>query len=69
MASENNFRAAVISDDTKDDLSKFLAFRHKSRHLYSVHHNWDRMKILISNVTDNWALVRKEIEAFIEKIE
>ncbi len=68
MSSENKFRTIVISDDSKNDLSKFLAFRHKSRHLYSVHHNWSRMRILVSNVTGNWALLRNEIEAFIKKI-
>jgi hypothetical protein len=68
MATENTHREAVISDDIKDGISIYLGFRHKSRHLYTLDHAWASMRPLVSDVRDDWALLRDEVEAFIKKL-
>lgn len=68
MATDNKNRKPVISEDVKDELSVYLAFRHKSRHLYSISHEWVSMRPLLTNVMDDWKTVRKEIKAFVETL-
>ena len=68
MAREKGKRSAVISEDARDELSRYLAFRHKSRHLYSVHHDWDSMKPLLSNALNTWSKIRKEVEEFVSQL-
>lgn len=64
MAAPNEKRDWVISDGAKVKLTTYMAFRHKSRHMYSLHHEWDMMVPLVSDIDDTWALVRKDINKF-----
>lgn len=68
MASANDKRGAVVSANAKEKLTSYMGFRHKSRHMYLIKHDWDMMLPLISDLTDVWALVREEIYAFADSL-
>jgi hypothetical protein len=69
MAKENEYRAAVISDKTKDELSKYLIFRHFYRHSYSSRLKWEELKKLIIPINQIWERFRAEIFIFLESLE
>jgi sugar-specific transcriptional regulator TrmB len=68
MAKENNHRKAVLTIDTKNELLKYLGFRHFFRHSYSFHLKWERMEELVKPIRRVWEKFKAEISAFDIKI-
>ena len=66
VARPTDERLALISEETRQSLREYLAFRHHSRHAYAHHLEWPRMKDLVIRVSDTWDRVRSEIQRFIE---
>jgi len=64
MAKENKHRKAVLTDDTKNELLKYLGFRHFFRHSYSIHLKWERMEELVKSIRTVWEKFKAEISAF-----
>ena len=64
MAKANKSRKAVLTDDMKKELLKYLGFRHFFRHSYSFHLKWERMEDLIKPIRTVWERFKGEILAF-----
>lgn len=69
MAKENEYRGAVISDKTKDDLSKYLIFRHFYRHSYSSRLKWEELEKLVTPIHQVWDKFKLEVSSFLETLE
>lgn len=69
MMKKNEFRGAVISDKTKEELSDYLAFRHLYRHSYSSRLKWREMKDLVTSIQQTWKKFRSEISLFMKALE
>jgi hypothetical protein len=65
VAHRTNRRPAVISEDSRQRLSEYLAFRHLSRHVYVHDLVWDRMAHLVAAISQTWDIVRAEILQFV----
>lgn len=65
MAEKNKQRDAVLSGDMKNELLKYLGFRHFFRHSYSIHLKWERMEELVKPLSVLWKKFREEISVFI----
>ncbi len=68
MAKENEYRKAIISDTTADELLGYLGFRHFYRHSYSSHLKWSEMEHLVIHIQQTWEKFRTEISSFIKRI-
>lgn len=64
MAKPNKHRKAVLTDDMKKELLKYLGFRHFVRHSYSFHLKWERMEDLVKPIRTVWEKFKAEILAF-----
>ncbi len=69
MTKENEFRKAVISGDTSDELLGYLGFRHFYRHSYSFRLSWSEMEHLVGKIQQTWDRFRSEIWSFINTLE
>ena len=65
MANENEKRKAVISDEMKDILLKYLAFRHFYRHSYSSRLQWDKIESPFKKIRKTWEQFESEICDFL----
>jgi hypothetical protein len=63
MAKENKHRKVVLTLDTKNELLKYLGFRHFFRHSYSFHLKWERMEELVKPIRTVWEKFKAEILA------
>lgn len=61
-------RSQVISSETADILSGYLAFRHFYRHSYAFFLEWSKMRDLVIALRDVWAQTRQELLAFLETL-
>lgn len=64
MSMKTDKRDAVISEQSKNELSDYMKFRHFFRHSYSYDIDWEKIKPLLNNIQKNWEQVHNEIEAF-----
>ena len=64
MAEENDQRKAVLTHDMKNELLKYLGFRHFFRHSYSFHLKWERLEELIKSLSIVWKNFKAEITKF-----
>ena len=64
MAKKNKHRKAVLTGDMKNELLKYLGFRHFFRHSYSIHLKWERMEELVKPLSIVWDKFKAEISAF-----
>ena len=69
MAKENEYRDAVISDEIRDRLSKYLIFRHFYRHSYSTRLKWEEMEKLVTPIHQVWEKFKSEVSTFLEILE
>lgn len=65
MAKENEKRKALISEEMKEILLKYLAFRHFYRHSYSSRLRWDKVESLIREIGKTWERFASEISSFL----
>jgi hypothetical protein len=64
IAQATAHRPALISEESRQLLRDYLAFRHRSRHAYAHHLEWQGMKHLVVKMAESWSLVRSEVEQF-----
>jgi len=62
-------RDAVISENLKEKLLPYLAFRHFYRHSYSYVLTWTELEKLVVAVFDVWEETKEELNAFMCKFE
>jgi uncharacterized protein YutE (UPF0331/DUF86 family) len=61
MASDNK----IISEEYKDDLMKYLVFRHFFSHGYALDLHADKMESLVEDSAKTYSLFREEIKNFL----
>ena len=61
MASENNKRSELISEELYFRLREYATFRHFYRHAYSFQLNWLKMKPLVDNMYFTWDEVKASL--------
>lgn len=64
MTEENDQRKAVLTHDMKNELLKYLGFRHFFRHSYSFQLKWERLEELIKALPIVWKNFKTEISKF-----
>lgn len=69
MARETELRPAVISEDCRDSLADYLAFRHKFRHGYGWQLDSTKVALKLTLLPQVIDKIRVEIVGFLEKIE
>jgi hypothetical protein len=67
LAHPTENRPAVISEESRQRLRDYLAFRHLSRHAYTHHFFWSGMSQLVVDLPHTWTTVRSEILQFIQR--
>lgn len=62
-------RPAVISSPLKEALDEYRGFRHVVRNVYTYHLKPEKLKLLVSNLENTFAMVSEELTAFGEFLE
>lgn len=62
-------RMALISEESRQNLLVYLAFRHRSRHSSANYLAWDRMAEVVADLPRIWSTVRPEIQKFQQDLE
>jgi len=62
----NSKNITIISDDIKNELEKYLLFRHFIRHAYSSELDWNEMGPLIKEIENIWKSIKIDFEEFIK---
>jgi hypothetical protein len=65
MTTENKFRKPVLSVEMKNELKRYLSFRHFFRHSYSFHLEWEELKKLVKTIHQVWSKFKSEILLFL----
>lgn len=67
VALQTKGRSAVISEESRQRLRDYLAFRHRSRHAYAHYLDWNGMAQLVAGISKTWNVVRSEIFQFVQQ--
>ena len=67
VALQTEGRSAVISEESRQRLRDYLAFRHRSRHAYAHYLDWNGMAQLVAGISKTWNVVRSEIFQFVQQ--
>ena len=62
MASENNKREEVISEELYLKLREYATFRHFYRHAYSFQLKWEKLEPLINDMQNVWNEMKQTLE-------
>ena len=66
VAGQTETRPALISEESRQRLRNYLAFRHRSRHSSVSSLVWDPMAELVEEMPQTWYTVRAEILKFLQ---
>jgi len=61
----NSKNIRIINNDIKNELEKYLLFRHFIRHAYSSELDWNEMGPLIKEIEKIWKIIKSDFEEFI----
>jgi hypothetical protein len=56
----------IFRSDMKIVLNDYMSMRHFVRHTYGFKLNWEQMQELASEIETNWAIVKEDLNKFIE---
>ena len=56
----------ILRPDIKEQMEKYMYFRHFIRHSYSSELEWDEMEMLVKNIEKIWAAIKADFELFIK---
>jgi hypothetical protein len=62
----NSKNFPILRDKIRDQLEKYMYFRHFIRHSYSSELQWSEMKVLVNNLEEVWNIIKTDFEAFIK---
>ena len=69
MAKSKEKRTSVISLELMEELKEYLGFRHVFRNIYGLQLNWEKLKILLLKIQDNfWKRLKGELDLFIKRL-
>jgi uncharacterized protein YutE (UPF0331/DUF86 family) len=69
MVKKNIARGPVLSEEMKNELKKYLTFRHFFRHAYSFHLEWEELEKLVKPICQVWGKFKSEISSFLSLME
>jgi hypothetical protein len=61
----NSTSTIILGEAIKQQLEKYMYFRHFIRHSYSSELKWSEMEPLIKGIEETWKTVKADFEAFI----
>ena len=59
-------RPAILKDEYKEQLKKYMSFRHRIRHTYSYNVDWDDAKPLVEGSIELWENIKNDIHNFMK---
>ena len=65
---QNSKNIVILRYGIKEQMEKYMYFRHFIRHSYSSELEWGEMEMLVKNLEETWKIVKDDFELFIEKI-
>ena len=62
----NSKNIIILRLDIKEQIGKYMYFRHLVRHSYSYELKWNEMKVLVNDLEKIWKIIKEDFELFIE---
>jgi uncharacterized protein (UPF0332 family) len=66
MFGQNSKNVIVLRNDIKEQMEKYMYFRHFIRHSYSSELRWNEMETLVKNLDEMWKIIKTDFELFIK---
>jgi hypothetical protein len=66
MFGQNSKNVIVLRNDIKEQMEKYMYFRHFIRHSYSSELKWNEMETLVKNLDEMWKIIKTDFELFIK---
>jgi hypothetical protein len=63
---QNSRNIKIFRDDIKEQMEKYMYFRHFIRHSYSSELVWTEMEILVKDLNEMWKIIKTDFELFIK---
>jgi hypothetical protein len=63
----NSRSVIILREDVKEQVEKYMYFRHFIRHSYSSELNWNEMETLIKDLEEGWKTIKSNFETFVER--
>jgi hypothetical protein len=63
---ENSRHIVILRPDIKEQMEKYMYFRHFIRHSYSSELKWNEMETLVTNLEETWKTIKIDFDLFIK---
>ena len=63
---QNSKNIKILRNDIKEQMEKYMYFRHFIRHSYSSELVWSEMEVLVKNLDEMWKIIKTDFELFIK---
>ena len=63
---KNNKNINIVRNDVKDQMKKYMYFRHFIRHSYASELKWSEMDVLVKNLEELWKIIKADFEVFMQ---
>jgi hypothetical protein len=63
---QNSRNIKILRNDIKEQMEKYMYFRHFIRHSYSSELVWSEMEVLVKNLDEMWKIIKTDFELFIK---
>ena len=63
---QNSKNIAIIRYSIREQMGKYMYFRHFIRHSYSSELKWSEMEMLVKKIEETWKIVKEDFESFIK---
>ena len=63
---QNSKNINILRNDIKEQMEKYMYFRHFIRHSYSSELVWSEMEVLVKNLDEMWKIIKTDFELFIK---
>jgi hypothetical protein len=62
---QNAKNVVILRPEIKEQMEKYMYFRHFIRHSYSSELRWSEMETLVKNLDEIWTIIKTDFESFI----
>jgi uncharacterized protein (UPF0332 family) len=66
MFGQSSKNIIILRNDIKEQMGKYMYFRHFIRHSYSSELKWDEMEVLVKNLEEIWKIIKIDFVLFIK---
>jgi len=63
---QNSRKTSILRSDIKEQMEKYMYFRHFIRHSYSSELKWSEMESLAKNLEEMWKIIKTDFELFLK---